>query len=128
MDRADEALDVARLVLKLGHPQDAVNRLYYACFYAVSALLLLEGMQSSKHKGVRNLFDLHWIRPGRLPQQMGSLYRELMDARHVADYQDLTRFSQTDVELWLVEASCFVGEVKKRVNELMGGQSSSPIL
>jgi uncharacterized protein (UPF0332 family) len=126
MDRADEALDVARLVLKLGHPQDAVNRLYYACFYAVSALLLLEGMQSSKHKGVRNLFDLHWIRPGRLPRQMGSFYRELMDARGAADYEDMVEFSRGDIESWLVEARGFVDEVKKRVEELIAGQPPSP--
>ena len=126
MGRADEVLEVARSNFELGHPQDAVNRLYYACFYAVSALLLLEGMQSSKHKGVRNLFDLHWIRSGRLPQQMGSFYRELMDARQVADYQDLAQLPQTDVELWLVEARGFVDEVKKRIEELIAGQSSSP--
>ena len=126
MNRAEEALDVARSLLGSGHSHDAVNRLYYACFYAVSALLLLEDMQSRRHKGVRNLLDLHWIRSGRLPRQMGSFYRELMDARGAADYEDMVEFSRGDIESWLVEARGFVDEVKKRVEELIAGQPPAP--
>jgi uncharacterized protein (UPF0332 family) len=49
--RSNEALSAARLMLESGLLYDAVNRLYYACFYAVSALLLTEGLSSAKHKG-----------------------------------------------------------------------------
>jgi len=38
--RAMESLDEARLLLANGHIRTAVTRIYYACFYAVSALLL----------------------------------------------------------------------------------------
>ena len=57
--RARETLDEARLLLDGGHANACVNRLYYACFYAVSALLLTEGQTSAKHRGVRALFDRH---------------------------------------------------------------------
>jgi uncharacterized protein (UPF0332 family) len=57
--RAEETLEDARLVLEQGHLHSAVNRLYYACFYIVSALLFTEGLSSSKHSGVRSLFDRH---------------------------------------------------------------------
>jgi uncharacterized protein len=40
LDRAREALAEAVLLLDSGHANTGVNRLYYACFYAVSALLL----------------------------------------------------------------------------------------
>jgi len=40
----------------------------------VSGLLLAEGLSSSKHSGVRALFDLHWIAQGRLPKSMGQFY------------------------------------------------------
>ncbi|RLB76086.1 MAG: hypothetical protein DRH15_13100, partial [Deltaproteobacteria bacterium] len=39
MDRSKEALSAARLMYEKGHYNDAVNRLYYSCFYAVIALL-----------------------------------------------------------------------------------------
>jgi uncharacterized protein (UPF0332 family) len=39
MVRAAESLEVARLAFENNHLQDAVNRMYFACFYMVSALL-----------------------------------------------------------------------------------------
>lgn len=44
MNRAKEALDEADLLLSNGHVLTSVNRIYYACFYAVSAILLLKGV------------------------------------------------------------------------------------
>ncbi len=38
MERADEAIEEAALMSERGHYNAAVNRLYYACFYAVQAL------------------------------------------------------------------------------------------
>ncbi len=40
LERACEALEEADILLERGHANTFVNRLYYACFYAVSALLL----------------------------------------------------------------------------------------
>lgn len=40
LSRAKETLDEVRDLDKLGHWNAAISRLYYACFYAVSALLL----------------------------------------------------------------------------------------
>ena len=34
MQRSEEALSAARLMHEKGHYNDAVNRLYYSCFYA----------------------------------------------------------------------------------------------
>jgi uncharacterized protein (UPF0332 family) len=55
MDRANEALEDARILANARRWNARVNRLYYACFYAVSALLPLHGFSSSKHAGVRSL-------------------------------------------------------------------------
>ena len=44
--RAHESLAEARLLLANDHVRTAVNRAYYACFYAVSALLF-----DSRQKG-----------------------------------------------------------------------------
>ena len=44
LERAREAIDEARLLFETGHLHTYVNRLYYACFYAVSALLFTPGL------------------------------------------------------------------------------------
>jgi hypothetical protein len=49
LEKAAEALASARLELAEGHPGFAVNRLYYACFYAVTVLLLTSGKQFARH-------------------------------------------------------------------------------
>ena len=62
LQRAQEALDEAALLHEKGHLNACVNRLYYAGFYAVSALLLAEGKSSSKHSGIRALFTKEWVK------------------------------------------------------------------
>jgi len=49
LERAREALKEARLLADGGLWNASVNRLYYACFYAVSALLLGRNLSSTKH-------------------------------------------------------------------------------
>jgi uncharacterized protein (UPF0332 family) len=57
MARARETLEEAHILADSGRWNACVNRLYYACFYSVSALLLREGLSSSKHAGVRGIFN-----------------------------------------------------------------------
>ncbi len=40
IERSDEAIEEAAILAERCHYNAAVNRLYYACFYAVQALLL----------------------------------------------------------------------------------------
>jgi uncharacterized protein len=116
--RAKESLAEAELLLANGHVQTAVNRLYFACFYAVSALLLAEGYSSPKHSGVRALFDQRWIGPGRLPKDMGRFYRSLFDSRQKGDYTDLVTFDPAEVGTWMNEAERFVEQVVRSVESL----------
>lgn len=92
--RAVETLEVARWSLQTGHLHSTVNRLYYACFYTVAALLLTENLSSSKHTGIRSLFARHWIKTGRLPREMGDLYYNLFEHRQKGDYADLATFNR----------------------------------
>ena len=51
MTRAEEALEDPRILARAERWNACVNRLYYACFYAVSALLVMDGLSFSKHAG-----------------------------------------------------------------------------
>jgi len=48
LERARESLEEAVILLEREYGNTFVNRLYYACFYAVSALLLTRGLSISK--------------------------------------------------------------------------------
>jgi uncharacterized protein (UPF0332 family) len=68
IDRALETLEDARILQKSKRWNACVNRLYYACYYAVSALLLQKGLFSSKHTGIRSMFNLHFVKTGKVPK------------------------------------------------------------
>ena len=57
LERAQESLEDARLLADADRWNACVNRLYYSCFYAVSALLVRDGLSSSRHTGVRSLLN-----------------------------------------------------------------------
>ena len=65
-ERAREALEEAVVLADSGHWNACVNRLYYACFYAVSALLNKHNLSSSKHSGVRSFFNHHFVKTGTI--------------------------------------------------------------
>ena len=100
LQRAQEALDEAALLHEKGHLNACVNRLYYACFYVVSALLLTEGKSSSKHSGIRALFNKEWVKTGHISPEYGRFYRRLYDSCQKGDYGDFVQFEDADVTSW----------------------------
>lgn len=63
ISRAYETLKEAEAMIENQFWNASINRTYYACFYAVSALLLKKGIDTSTHKGVRQMFGLHFVQP-----------------------------------------------------------------
>ena len=69
-ERAKETLEEAEIMLENNKLIAAVNRMYYAIFYEVLALLLTKGLSSSKHSGVRSLFNKEFVKPGIILKNM----------------------------------------------------------
>lgn len=109
--RAAESLQEAEQLLQQGHANTFVNRLYYACFYAVLALSVPKDFSSSKHSGVRSFLHREFIKTGMLEMHLGALYDRLFDTRQKADYVDLVCFDAAEVGPWLDEAREFVASV-----------------
>ena len=105
--------------MEQGHTNTFVNRLYYACFYAVSALLLAKGLSSAKHSGVRALFHQNFVKPNIINVELGQLYDRLFDNRQKGDYADLIRFNSNEVRPWLEETKKFVDVVEKLIKEIL---------
>lgn len=125
LERADESLKEASLLLEGSFANAVVNRLYYACFYAVNALLLTKGYSSSKHIGVRSLFHQHFVKTGVVGVQSGKFYDNLFDNRQLGDYEDLVRFNLEDVRGWLNEAHQFVEIISKIVHKSLSKDSET---
>ena len=117
LDRARESLEEAGILLEREYGNTFVNRLYYACFYAVSALLLTKRLSSAKHSGTRSLFHQTFVKPGLVDPELGQLYDRLFDNRQKGGYADLVRFDPNEVRDWYDEAFEFVETIQNIVRE-----------
>lgn len=113
MERALETLEEARLMSETGHWRTCINRLYYACFYGVSALLLEKDMSFSKHTGVKAAFNREFILTGIIPKECGRLYNLLFKYRQQSDYEDFFSVDQGIVREWMVQSKRFVERISQ---------------
>jgi len=62
IQQAEESLDEAELLYNSGKSsRSVINRVYYAMFYSILALLIFEPYSSSKHSGVLSYFNRRFI-------------------------------------------------------------------
>jgi len=59
----------------------AVNRMYYACFYAVSALLVKSGVHTNSHTGTRQQFGQLFVQKGHFEKRLAKHYTRLFEKR-----------------------------------------------
>ena len=97
-EKAFASLEAARREFAAGAYSFAMNRAYYALFYAVSALLLEEGRRFKKHSGVRSAFNREIIKSERMERWCGDLYNEIFDDRQAGDYIAFTKFDAPYVQ------------------------------
>jgi len=108
IQRARETLEEALLMKREQHWNACANRLYYACFYAVTALLAKKGLSATKHSGVKALFNQHFVKTGQTSKEKGRLFNNLFEARQEGDYVDFVLFDRDTVEPWIPQVTDFV--------------------
>lgn len=76
----------------------AANRLYYALFHAVSALLIHDRHEVGTHRGAVNKFSLYYVKQGLFTKEEGRLYSRLQSLREEGDYNCAFDAGQDEVE------------------------------
>ena len=67
--RAKETLKEIPYLKQQGYYTTAVNRLYYACYYAAVALLIKHEINPGTHAGVKQMIGLHFVATGRMSRE-----------------------------------------------------------
>jgi uncharacterized protein (UPF0332 family) len=75
LHHARQALESAASSLEHGFYATAINRAYYAIFYAASGLLLTKGISRSKHAGIISAFREHFVKSGLIEVEYSDLWR-----------------------------------------------------
>lgn len=74
LNRAWETYDDARILAQNHKWNSAMNRLYYAAYYAVMALLLSANLKPTTHNGAKSNFTSHFIKTSLVPKEYGKIY------------------------------------------------------
>lgn len=86
--RAIETIEEVRVRIGNKFWNTAINRMYYACFYAVSALLARDKMDVWRNSGVRQKFGENYVKNGLIDRDLAKHFTELSEKRHKGDYND----------------------------------------
>ncbi len=96
-EKAYNTLKEAEDMIDTKHWNLAIQRLYYACFYMASALLMSRGINARTHNGVVGQLGQNFVSKGFLTKDEGRLYSRLLQNRITGDYNDFFDFTREDV-------------------------------
>lgn len=98
IDSAYKTVEAAKLLADRGFWNSAVNRLYYAIFYAVNALLVLNDIPTKSHSATKSKFSQHFIKIGKIDKKYGKLFAQLYDWRQKGDYENIFDYDEESVK------------------------------
>lgn len=116
-EKANETLQDAKILFNASRLYSAVNRIYYAMFYEVVALLLTKDLSSTKHSGVRALFNEHFVKTEKVDTELGRFYSRMFDFRQKSDYGDFVVFEEEKVKEWLSKAEQFIERLERIIEK-----------
>jgi len=115
MSKAKECLRDAEIALNNQSLSMAANRLYYACFNAIHALFVMQGVFSKTHEGLNVLFNLHYVKTGIFDIKFGTFLNHMENLREKADYNVVYEVSKDDID----QMKPVVYELVQKVEEIL---------
>ncbi len=113
INSALETLEATKMCVESKHYKDAINRSYYAAFYAIKAILAMEGTDFKRHRDVVAYFNKNYVATEIFDKKLGRKLSNLQQTRETSDYDDFFVASKEDAETQCMNAENIVETVKK---------------
>lgn len=120
LEKSDKTLAEMEVQLQNGLWGLVANRLYYALFHAVSALLISDRHEVGTHRGAVNKFSLFYVKAGLFSVAEGKLFSQLQKLREDGDYNCSVDVDQSDVESKLLPAKQLIAHIRQYIEERAG--------
>lgn len=117
LEKATNTMAQIPALQELGYWDNIANRLYYAVFHAVNALLINDGHPVNTHKGVIALFGNYYIRTGIFASEDGRLYSDLQTMRNNSDYNCSYDATQQEIEPMIDPTKELISKVLDYINK-----------
>jgi uncharacterized protein (UPF0332 family) len=111
--RAKDTFEDAHILAENERWNSAINRLYYAAYYAVIALLLSTDLKPTTHNGAKSNFSEHFVKTGKIDKELGKIFSQLFSWRQKGDYDDLFDFQEDNVLPYFEPVKKLISEVEK---------------
>ena len=116
---AYKTVDAAKVLADNGFWNSAVNRLYYAIFYAVNALLVLNDIPTKSHSAAKSQFSMHFVKTGKFDKKYGKLLAELYDWRQKGDYENIFDYDSDSVKPLFDPVSDMIDQIYKEIQNAL---------
>ncbi len=92
-----------------------VNRMYYAVFHAVSALMIHNAIQVHTHRGALIAFNKEFVRTGIFSAEEGHLFSKLESMRERGDYNCFIDATEDEVLPLIEPLKALVSKIKEQL-------------
>ncbi len=123
IESAYQTYDAAKSLFENEFWNSSVNRLYYAIFYAVNALLVLNKIETKTHSSVKSQFSLHFIKTKRLDKKYGQLLNILFDLRQKGDYENMYNYDKESVEPLIEKVGKMLQIIENEIKNVITNQT-----
>lgn len=117
LEQAHESLREANILRAAEANRGAINRAYYAMFYALLALLATKQLGTSKHSGAISLFDREFVNTGVFPRELSRSLHLAFDQRQTYDYGEMVEIEPDASDDTIASARFFVESVEEYLRE-----------
>ena len=100
-----------------------MNRIYYAGFYIISTLAVIDGFSTARHKQLIGYFNKEYIKSGKIDAEVGKIMKIAYDRRVAADYHDFVSLTKTQINEYRIRMLEFIEHVEIIIKEKLSNIS-----
>ena len=111
IEKSRKTFSEIEILRQAGLWDNIANRLYYAAFHAVIALLINDGHPVGTHQGAVVMLHQHYIKTGMLSKEEGAFYSQLQTLREKADYNCTYYATEEETVPRIAETAEFIDRI-----------------
>lgn len=112
LKQASEIIREVDVLIERNLLRTAINRIYYGMFYALTALALKHGFQSSKHLQLIGWFNRKFVKENIVSAKYGKILRDAMKNRMEGDYAPFIAFEKDEIMILFEEMKEFIRKIE----------------
>jgi len=116
LQKAARNLEQADKLCTMEYWDLAANRYYYACYHAIQALLINNGLSCHTHSGLIASFGMNFVKTGKVDVSFGRFVSRLEQLRERSDYNCSYDVSEDEVMTMKEPSHQLIGLIKGLVN------------